>query len=50
MTTLRENSAAVVHLDAITSDDDGSVYAFRGEFHIVVSSRQHYSDRIFFFL
>ncbi len=28
-----------VHLDAITSDDDGSVYAFRGEFHIVVSSQ-----------
>uniref|UniRef100_A0A671NEX5 Hemopexin a n=1 Tax=Sinocyclocheilus anshuiensis TaxID=1608454 RepID=A0A671NEX5_9TELE len=26
-----------VHLDAITSDDNGSVYAFRGEF----SSRQH---------
>uniref|UniRef100_A0A8C1VEY5 Hemopexin a n=1 Tax=Cyprinus carpio TaxID=7962 RepID=A0A8C1VEY5_CYPCA len=26
-----------VHLDAITSDDDGSVYAFRGEF----SSRRH---------
>lgn len=30
-----------VHLDAITSDDDGSIYAFRGEFPIVISSRQH---------
>lgn len=29
-----------VHLDAITSDDDGSVYAFRGEFPIVILSRQ----------
>lgn len=29
-----------VHLDAITSDDDGSVYAFRGKFPIVILSRQ----------
>lgn len=29
-----------VHLDAITSDDDGSVYAFRGEFPFVILSRQ----------
>lgn len=37
-----------VHLDAITSDDDGSIYAFRGEFPIDISSRQHYSDEDFF--